>query len=137
MARKPLERSKSDRVATEQFDRAFKAWAERPPATPAEQAAGQVLERLARRPIRPKRSHVAWRWANAFAAILLAAVIVARFSPVPSSTPSPIETPGGVQAGVVEAPPLPEGVVLMWLDAETPLYLTMNPPEVPQGEPSS
>ena len=142
MARKPLRNSEPDRVASERsasesFDRAFKAWAERAPATPADQAAGQVLERLARRPTRPRRSDIAWRWANAFAAILLAAVIVARFSPMSPSMPSATEAPSGVQAGVVEAAPLPEGVVLMWLDAETPLYLTMNPPEIPQGEPSS
>ena len=123
------------REPTERFEASFKTWAERPPKTPASEAAGAVLERLARHETVParRRPDRAWRWANALAALLLASVIVARFSPSLAPTggldPRPQEP--------IAAAPLPEGVLLMWLDAETPLYLTMNRPQAQQGEPSS
>lgn len=123
-----------EREPMEKFDKAFRAWARRPPVTPAAAAAGQVLERLAERAQAPARSHRAWRWANALAAVLLAVVITARFAPV--LDPNEAAMRASITTSL-EVPPLPEGVVLMWLDAETPLYFTMEKPKVPHGEPTS
>jgi len=41
-----------------------------------------------------------------------------------------LQKPQGVSAPAQEVslPPLPDDVVLLWLDDETPLYLTVAPP---------
>lgn len=91
----------------------WKRWARRPPATPADVAARRLVARLEeerrRQAVLPRR----WGVLAAVGAALLAVVLAVR-----GPDPAPA-------AGVVERPPLKEGVVLIWLDSETPLYLTL------------
>jgi hypothetical protein len=107
----------------ERFDERFKAWAERPPRTSPEEAARQVLARLddgGRRGLpRPV-------WLAAAAAVLLA-LAVGLFAPRPPVPPRTAEA---------AAPPLDDGVVLIWLDSETPLYMSFAPPPAAEGDPS-
>lgn len=102
------------------FDHAFEAWGRRPPRTPAEEAAARVVAALPRR--RSVWVGTPFRVAAAAASLLL--VIAAAWialQPVPP------------EASEVDVPPLDEGVVLLWLDDQTPLYLTVAPPATKGG----
>lgn len=115
----------------DRFEEHFKEWASGPPATPADEAARQVLRRLptesASRPV------LSWFRIAAVAAAVLAMVLATRFylqEPI-----SPVA--GDTTVGVVEAPPVPDGVALILLESGTPLYLTLNAPVMSQGDPQS
>ena len=107
----------------ERFDERFKAWAERPPRTSPEKAARQVLARLDGSGRRGLPSPI---WLAAAAAVLLA-LAVGLFAPRPPVPPRTAEA---------AAPPLDGGVVLIWLDSETPLYMSFAPPPAAEGDPS-
>jgi len=104
----------------ELFDEAFRSWAERPPHTPADEAAQQVMARL------PERRGGGWfsgsRSRFATAAVGLALLLGVGWAM--------LQKPQGVSAPAQEVslPPLPDDVVLLWLDDKTPLYLTVAPP---------
>lgn len=117
MSRSPLEHS------LKEFEVRYKSWAERPPETSPEEAARQVLARLDE--TEPRRRHFPV-WLAAAAAVLLA-VAAGLFAPQPPPPP---------RTAVVTAPALDDGVVLIWLDSETPLYMSFAPPPVEQGDPS-
>jgi hypothetical protein len=111
----------------------FRRWAARPPATPPEEAARRVVERLEPRRRSLRSLWAGWdaadlRWAAA-AAVLAAAATVAGLLWSPGSTPGPAAS---------ETPPLEQGVVLLWLDSQTPLYMTLTPPPpaAEKGDPS-
>ena len=137
MAREPMQR----------FDRSFRAWADRSPEMSAEEAAGQFLDRLSERDSQRSRAdhaHPGWHWANAIVAVALVTVISLRFDiglqpadPAASTDSSDSTNDSASASAPLEPRPLPDGVVVMWLDSETPLYLTMNAPEVDHGDPSS
>jgi len=118
------------RSPLEELEDRWKSWAERPPRTSPEDAARQVLARLDDGERR--RAPRMWRgtWLAAAAAVLLA-VAVGLFAPhLPSpQTSSP-------RTAEVAAPPLDDGVVLIWLDSETPLYMSFAPPPAEEGDPS-
>lgn len=100
------------------FEEELRRHAARPPATPPGIAARRVMARLAAAERRPAGVfHL--RWAVVAAAVVLAAGAW-FFSP---SGPRFSEPP--VAAG---PPALGEGVVLLWLDPETPLYMSLTPP---------
>jgi len=113
-----------DRVS--EFERAWKAWAERPARRSPQDAGRRVLEAARQR----RRRTRAVRTLLATAALLVIAVTlgVRRPSPVPEHTPE--------AAPPLASAPLGAGQALIWLDAETPLYMTFEaPPEAPGGRP--
>ncbi len=134
----------------ERLEEQWKRWAKRPPATPASQAAYRLVARLddgerriAATPRRcpprgikggrlcPPRGIKGGRlWALAAVAVVVVLAVGLTFHepPMPSGV-DPV--PAGT---VVERPPLKEGVVLLWLNPDTPLYLTVRPP-APKGNP--
>lgn len=124
----------------------WRRWARRPPRTSPETAAHRVLARLAEPDPQP-----GWQPAGGWtsrsarrlvaAALALAAVGIWLLTagppwplPAPDTDPGPgtesDESPSAAvrSVEVPEAPTMAEGVVLMWLDAETPLYMTLAPP---------
>ena len=103
----------------DRFEDEWKAWARRPLRTGASDAARRLRERL-EEPVR--RRSPTRGWLAAAATVALAALGLWTSWP-PGHAP---DTPGTV--GLVEPQPLPPGVVLIWLDVETPLYMTLTPP---------
>lgn len=105
------------------FDEAFRDWARQPSPTAADAAARQVVARL------PEGSRQPWlagnwlRLASATAGLALMLVVAWATRPGPPDTSS-VE---------VMLPPLQEDVVLLWLDDQTPLYLTVAPPAAEGG----
>ncbi|MEM7584969.1 MAG: hypothetical protein AAF560_16365 [Acidobacteriota bacterium] len=124
----------------DRFETQFKAWATRPPATPADEAARQVLRRLpaarrsASRPV-ASRPGVPWLRLAAMAAAVVSVMTLGTrfFLREPAVLPADPEA----TVGLVEAPPVPAGVALIWLDSGTPLYLTLTPPAESNGGPAS
>ena len=115
----------------DRFDQLLREWARRPPATPADEAARAVLRRLpeedSTRPDVP-----IWRLTAAAAAVVF---VLATFFYEGQRPIEPLAE--DVTLGFVEAPLVPDGVALIVLDSGTPLYLTLEPPERPEGDPSS
>ena len=109
----------------DRFDEAFKSWAKQSPPTPGDEAARQVMARL------PERRSLMWSAGSqlrlAAAAAGLALVLVVSWATLPQS-PDPVAL-----AQEVSLPPLQENVVLLWLDDQTPLYLTLAPPATKGG----
>jgi hypothetical protein len=103
----------------QRFEEAFRRWAERPPHTPADEASRRVIARLPQ--------HRGERWLSgsrlhfATAAAGLALLLGFGWSLLPKTQEEPL------QEREVALPPLPDDVVLLWLDNETPLYLTIAP----------
>lgn len=121
-----------------QFDEHFKAWARRPSSTSAAEAAGQVLTRLAAqeetRPGPPR----SWGMGTAVAALGIALVVgFLSFGHLPfleDSTGSEFGFPEpSAVVSNLDTTPIPEGVALIWLDPTTPLYLTVDVPDAPEG----
>ena len=109
----------------EHFDKAFKSWAGQPPVTPPDRAARQVLAGIAER---RQQSWLPGHWlpaASAAAALML--VLVIGWVTLPNATAPRVD------ARPVHLPPLEENVVLLWLDDQTPLYLTVAPPATKGG----
>jgi hypothetical protein len=109
----------------EQFEDAWKRWAQSPPRQSPADAAARVRAMIEQR---KRRRQPPWLFAAAAALVATIALTVhwARLSP-PTVAPQP---PAGIQA----APQLGEGQVLMWIDDKTPLYMTFQPPE---GQPAN
>jgi len=109
----------------ERFDEALKTWAKRSPQTPAHEAARQVVARLS------ERRTGGWLMGNslrfATAAAGLALLLVVGWVTLPKAPGTLASTPE------VALPPLPDDVVLLWLDDETPLYLTVALPATEGG----
>lgn len=105
----------------DRFDQDFRQWASRPPDTLPEEAARRVLARLSEGPIR------GWVWQRpirlASATVGLILILMVGWLSGPRRSQVPSATDGGINL-----PPLPDDVVLLWLDDETPLYLTVAPP---------
>jgi len=110
----------------ERFEDEWKSWARLPPRNSPAAAAASVRAMIEQR---RRRRRPPWLFAAA-AAVLVATIALSvhwiRLVP-PAITPQP---PAGVQS----APQLGEGQVLMWIDEETPLYMTFQPPE---GQPTN
>lgn len=102
------------------FDEALKRWGGRSPRTPAEEAARRVMANV------PERRSGTWFTGTgrrlATASVGLALLLVVGWMTLPHrSSPLP-------RSQEIALPPLSEDVVLLWLDDETPLYLTVAPP---------
>jgi ferric-dicitrate binding protein FerR (iron transport regulator) len=111
-----------ERDPVDRFERALKVWAERPPRVSPEEASRRVLEAARRR----RRRNLTRRALLAAAAVLAVVAIPGiRHRHVPETTPT--------ATAPQEPRPLGAGEVLIWLDAETPLYMTFEAPPVPRG----
>ena len=99
------------------LEREWREWAERPPRKSPQQAAQEVAQRLTEEP-RGRQSR--WLLLAAAAMILCCASLALFWHRAPGVGPEigPVEAAGKV---------VPEGQVLMWLDEETPLYMTFQP----------
>lgn len=104
----------------DRFDTLLREWAARPPRTPAPFAARRLAARLAGLAAGETRQPRRWAFSRLAGATAVLAVLAAGLwlgSRPPLRPPAPA------------APaPVDDGVVVFWLDAETPLYLTLNPP---------
>lgn len=101
----------------EPFDDAFRAWAARPPETSAPDAAREVTALIRARNRRRVLSFSAMA-----AAAMVVAVMSAILLRVPNGpTPEPV-----VVAELVQPAEQEDGVVTMWLDDETKLYMVFQ-----------
>lgn len=107
------------------FDEMLEKWARRPPETPADEAARQVMAQLQERPARGWFSGKQLRFATAAAGLVLLLIVGWVTMPDPADI--------SVSTREVTLPPLSEDVVLLWLDDKTPLYLTVAPPVTKGG----
>ncbi len=109
-----------ERDRLEEFERAWKAWAERPSRRSPGDAGRRVVEAARRR----RRRSRAIRALLATAALVVLALTleVRRERPGPEAT-----TPALAPAH------LGPGQALIWLDDETPLYMTFEAPEPAPG----
>lgn len=134
MSRRPTETPREDKQRD--FEERWRQWSARPPERSPQTAARQVVDRLERRERQEPRESSApmpRRWSVptlAATAAVTAGVWLALelwvWAPVPEAS-SPVETQTAV------TPPMEDGVVLMWLDADTPLYMTFAPPATLAG----
>lgn len=111
-------------MSDDRFETAWRRWATRPPRRSPELAARAVRAAL------PERRRHRTRWVAALAAT--AAVVLAVLA-VSIHRPAPPPAQVGL---VVESPRLGSGEVLLWLDADTPLYMTFasNGATAPGGD---
>jgi len=109
------ERAQTDPVDV--FEKQWREWGQRPLMTSPEEAARRVVQRVGHaRTLRP------WRWmagAAAAAAMVIAAVGVVR---------EDLPREGLVSSVVASDRSLEQGVVVMWIDEQTPLYMTFQDP---------
>jgi hypothetical protein len=107
------------------FDEALRTWAARPVRTAADRAARQVLRRL------PESRAARWgfgtSWRLATAGLGLALLLAVGWVTIPrvSEPMMPLND--------LALPPVPEDVVVLWLDEVTPLYLTVAAPATEGG----
>lgn len=119
------------------FEERWREWSHRPPRQDASQAAHRVMTRLDERSSvsSSERGFGSWTWrlAAAAAVLVLATGLWLLLPGLPPSISGPAsQPPEGLET--TETPVMGDGVVLMWLDADTPLYMTFAPP---QGEPDA
>ena len=110
-----------ERDRVDEFEGALVAWAERPPRGSPEEAGRRVLEAARQR---QRRSRAVRALLATAALVVLALSWASARRPVPGGSPP-------------EAPPsrraLGAGQALIWLDAETPLYMTFEAPGTAPG----
>jgi len=109
------------------FEEAWRRRLERPLRTPPPQAAARIAAQLESR----RRSRITrWIPLAAAAAVALAVGVTLLREPAPQLSLPARPTP--------EVRPLGEGEILLWLDENTPLYMTFQPPAVaPSSEEKS
>jgi hypothetical protein len=108
----------------QRFAAAWKRHAERPPRQSASAATAKVTLRILHR---PAHRRTGW-FLTAAAAVLLAAVAGTVFWRPARTIPEPLRVTDR------ESSPLGSGEVLMWIDDQTPLYMTFQVPEEEQGK---
>ena len=112
-----------------EFEDRWKEWGRRPAGTSPDVAARRILACLPERPARwggialiPARRLLV---AAAAGILVLSIAVIRRDGP-----PSVQEAPGPTEAPIE----LNENVTLIWLDTNTPLYMTLRSPEAVRGE---
>ncbi len=122
-----------DRDRLQPFERALKTWAEKPARLSPQQAASRVREAASRRQgrahtRRQRRAHTC-RTLLATAAVLAVALTlgIRRDRGIRAPVPPP--------TAHLEPAALDAGQALIWLDAETPLYMTFEAPQAPAAAP--
>ncbi len=101
------------------FEQQWQEWVQRPPETPAAVAAERVVAAVGRQRRVSRRP----RWV--VSAVAAAALLVAAFT-AHLVLRSPLQPVPTVRAPAVA--PLGSDEVLIWLDADTPLYMTFQEP---------
>jgi len=96
------------------FERAWKRWLDSPTHKSPEEAAAAVAQL-----IRQRRRRARSLWLYAAAAALLIAGIMISLSRQPDGA-----VPERSDRKVQEEEPLGQGQILLWLDGQTPLYMT-------------
>jgi hypothetical protein len=99
------------------FEENFREWVGRDTRTAPERAAQRVLERL------PAREGALAPWRIAAAAVLTLAALGAIWWGARGD--HPVSTAVG---SVMSSPVLQEGVVLWWIEPNTPVYFVLGPP---------
>ena len=120
--------SPDPRDPLDRFDDELRRWAARPARRSSSRAAEELRARITER---SKRSPALWRWAAVGAVALLVAVLGWRELRGPSQTPEPQIA---AREERLDVPPLDPEVALIWLDQDTPLYLTLTPPASGGGD---
>ncbi len=108
------------------FEKRWSLWALRPTQTSPDEAAQRLLDRLPDR-IAERRLATSWRVllpAAALVILTIGAGILWRSYPPPPTASRPSHS----------SIALDESTALIWLDPETPLYLTLTEPEAKRGE---
>jgi len=113
-----------ERDRVEEFEGAMRAWARRAARTSPQEAGRRVLEVGRQRQRRRRMIHTLL----ATAALLVIAVAVGVHRPGPAREATPETSPRRASA------PLGAGQALIWLDAETPLYMTFEAPQAAPGD---
>ena len=111
-----------DRV--EEFEQALKAWAGRPGRLSPDQASRRVLEAARRRGLRSRTRRTL---------LATAAVVAVAQTLGIRRDRGGVGEPASPPTAQLEPAPLGAGQALIWLDAETPLYMTFEAPQAPQG----
>ena len=112
-----------------EFEGRWKDWGKKAPGTAPEEAARRIMESL---PVRsrwwgmleflPARRYLA----TAAAVVFLVFGASYFWNDNPTALDAPVLTEASIELG--------ENVALIWLDPDTPLYMTLNPPEAVRGE---
>lgn len=103
----------------DRFDEALQSWADRPTRLSPHMAAVRVRAAIESAP----RRRWAWRPLVTVATAALAVVaLVVMLRDVPRS------------AGLADRPEAKPGVAVMWLDAQTPLYMNLEPLKIQEGD---
>ncbi len=106
------------------FAEAWKKWTRRPPQKSPAAAAAEVAYRIRHR---PSAQHQSWYLAAAAAMLLLLVGTTVLWKPWRIA---PAPRPASFQ----ETIPMGKGEVLIWLDEQTPLYMTFQAPEDEEGK---
>jgi ferric-dicitrate binding protein FerR (iron transport regulator) len=109
----------------EQFEDAWKKWAQLPPRQSPAEAASRVRSMIEQR---RRQRQPPWLFAAAAAVLVAAIALTVHWVRL-----SPQTVPSQPAAVLQETPQLGEGQVLMWIDDDTPLYMTFQPPEGQQA----
>ena len=104
------------------FAEAWKNWAGKPPQKSPAAASAEVMAGIRRR----ASEHPWGRSLAAAAALLLAVGAAGLWQPWRKT---PVTRPAGLE----EMVPMGKGEVLIWLDEQTPLYMTFQAPAEEQG----
>ena len=112
-------KSREDEGLNAEFEQAWKRWATQPPRQSPADAAAVIASRIRQQPAGRRPN-----WYLAAAAAVLFALVgtVVVWRPV-RTAPQP--QPESQQASL----PLKKGEVLIWIDEQTPLYMTFQAPE--------
>jgi len=113
----------------ERLEEALRELAARPPAVTPAAAAREIAARIESRGRRTPRLRPAWAWTAATVLVTGGIALLLRVGDTPPAGSDPVagaRAPAG--AGLSPAGTLADGEVLIWLDAETPLYMSFAPP---------
>ena len=103
----------------DRFDEALQSWVDRPTRLSPHMAAVRVRAAIESSP----RRRWVWRPLVTVVAMALAVVaLVVALRDVPRST------------GLADRPEAKPGVAVMWLDAQTPLYMNLEPLKIQEGD---
>jgi hypothetical protein len=107
----------------DRFIEEWRNWARRPPTQSPAEAAATVSRRLP-----PRRQRRSWWQLAAAAAVITTVALAFHWSALVRQA-----VPPRPAVKLQEAAPMGKGEVLIWLDGQTPLYMTFQAPENGQG----